>query len=190
MNRQVPVSQSESQRFRELKASHPEITKKIIYSFFPCDRYDCECQKVLKDIKNTFSTMTPKQVAEYKFRTEFIRCPRDKSGMNKYRIFCAQCDEVVGECYATDETLSDFCDFHYIVSHDGEHWCGALTPQLSPIDQKIGIECCCGNDTRDFRNNDNLSDRMRKKLVTDKLKFRKFGFKGDKSCGYYVQKID
>ena len=42
---------------------------------------------------------------------------------------------------------------HYANWTDGEQWFGNFTVNVSPVDQKLGIECTCGVDTRDFRAN-------------------------------------
>ena len=161
----IAVSEGEAVSFGFMKKANPIIKRKIIYSFFPCDRGDCECQPVIQDLKNKFSNMQQREIRNLKFNMEYLRCPKDKTGMVKFKMVCNNCKEIVGELYATDETARDFCDFHYISVHDGNFWQGALTPNISPIDQLIGMECCCGNDSRDFRANHTLPELVKAKMI-------------------------
>lgn len=145
--------------------------KKGYKGLTPADPYECSCQKLIQKMY--------KAVGEGK-KSYYVECDRKKIGMSKYNIVCSNCANVVAEVYATDLTLKDYCDLHYICQTDGKNWYGALALNLSPIDGKIGIECACGQDTRDFRANNTLPyDKLSKKIV-ENLKGRDFGLKDSK----------
>lgn len=168
------VSLKEAETFQRVQQTNPTVVKRVIYSYFPCDAHDCPCQKLISDLQHKFEGMTPKQVSEYKFKTEYLRCPKDKSDMKRYRIYCSHCSSLVGELYATDRTLVDYCDFHYISEHDGEYWYGAFGVNISPIDGHIGIECACGNDSRDFRANGTLPEIIKQQKIKEASFGREF----------------
>lgn len=152
MQRAIFASRDIQEKMKLLKKR-----KISVYSFFPIDKGDCECAEMIREWKDKLVLMKPKDREAELEKREFITCPKDKTGMTKYRINCKNCGEVQGFCYASDASLSDFFDFHYTNWTDGERWFGCFTPNISPIDQKLGIECTCGQDTRDFRANMTLS---------------------------------
>lgn len=170
----VAVSEGERAEFEELKKIDPKAKTKIIFSFFPCDKWDCECQPDINDLKVRFANMTPKEVGNLKYKMEYLKCPRKKLGMTKYKIICNNCDEQVGQFYAREDDLNDWCDLHYISSHDGQYWQGAQIVNISPIDGAIGFECACGVDTRDFRANATLKGRQLLKKIAETKKGRLF----------------
>lgn len=140
--------------------------KKKFVGLTPVDDYYCDCRKIIEEMY--------KKVASGD-KPYFIECPKkNNKKYKKYKIECQNCKNIVAEIFATDDTLTDFCDFHYITETDGDHWFGAFTVQLSPIDGKIGIECSCGQDTRDFRANNTLPKKLSYKL-TENLKGKEFG---------------
>lgn len=177
--KRVHVSAVETFLFHELKKQIPTIKHKKVYGFFPIDKSDCECASVIQDIKNKLSLLNEQKQRDLKYEMEVLRCPRDKSGMSKFKISCNNCGADLAECWATDETLVDYCDLHYISYHDGEYWQGALGVNISPIDLKIGFECCCGEDTRDFRLKTNVPDDVKKEKEKN-LQGREFGKKDSK----------
>ena len=124
-----------------------------IYSYLPCDRAGCACQEKVMKWKREMSNLTENQRRDIMGREKFFVCPQDKKGMNRYKITCNNCGELLGLCWASDNSLEDWCDFHYAQWTDGTQWHGCLTPHISPITQKLCLECCCGQDTRDFRAN-------------------------------------
>lgn len=135
--------------------------KKIeIYSFFPCDKASCACQKVIVDTKKKLSAMVEKDRMNFMIDKKVLVCPRSKIGLNRYVVECKKCKEVLGYCWASDSSLKDWCDFHYVNWTDGEEWHGCLTPHVSPITEQLCLECCCGEDTRDFRANMTLSAKI------------------------------
>ena len=145
-----------------------------IYSFFPCDKSDCECQKMVLEMKKKLSTIPANQRADLLEKTGHLVCPRDKSGMNRYKITCGACGDVVGFCWATDASLTDWCDFHYVQWTDGQFWYGCFTPHISPITQQLCIECACGQDTRDFRANMTLPGILAEKMENENVIGREF----------------
>lgn len=179
----ISVSNKEKSQFDQIKNKHPHVTKKIIYSFYPVDRHDCPCQKTIQEFNYGLDKLSFEEVGAVRLKTEYIRCPRDKTGMTKFKLYCTYCGELVGECYATDNTLKDFCDFHYVSTHNGEYWQGVLGVNMSPIDGMIGIECCCGNDTRDFRANNTLDPNAKKQKMLETSIGREYG---KKTSGYKV----
>lgn len=149
--------------------------KLVVYSFFPIDRGNCDCQQMIRDWKDKLSILPPKQRDAEKEKVSHLECPRDKTGMNRYELSCKGCGEVVGYCWATDETLNDFCDFHYVSTSDGRQWKGCYTPNISPIDETIGIECCCGVDSRDMRANMTLPGKIAYEMEEENKRGREFG---------------
>lgn len=74
----------------------------------------------------------------------------DKTGKKKFSISCAVCGQKQGTIWAKDKTLKDWCSFRYEQWYDKEGWRGCLTPNISPVTGVLTLECCCGNDTREF----------------------------------------
>lgn len=135
--------------------------KKVqVYSFFPVDPSFCECQKEIIKLKKKLAEMPPKKREAYMREIKHFTCPRSKIGLNRYRIVCKACGKVQGYCWASDASLKDWCDFHYVSWTDGKEWYGCLTPHVSPITQQLCLECTCGQDTRDFRANMTLNPKV------------------------------
>ena len=150
--------------------------KKVkIYSFFPIDRGDCECQKMIREWKDKLLLIRPKDREAEIEKTGFLECPRSKDGMRRFEITCKKCGEVQGRCWASDETLEDFFDFHYTNWTNGKKWFGCFTPNISPISQKLTLECTCGQDTRDFRANQTLPGEIAEGLENSNRIGRDFG---------------
>lgn len=133
-----------------LKHEEPE-PKLYAYGFFPIDPPGCECYKKITDYQEKLAVLNMEQVNERLDTDKYMECPRDKTGMNRYQIKCRVCKEIVGYTWAKDKTLMDWCDFHYVSWCDENGWKGCYTPNISPIDMHLGLECTCGSDTRDFR---------------------------------------
>lgn len=152
MQRAIFASQDLNHKMKLMKKQRLSV-----YSFFPIDKGDCECAEMISDWKDKLVLMTAKDREAEIEKRKFLECPRDKTLLNRYEISCKNCGEIQGYCYASDSSLSDFCDFHYTNWTDGELWYGCLTPNISPVDQKLTLECTCGQDTRDFRANMTLS---------------------------------
>jgi hypothetical protein len=166
----IPVSRETS----ELVASLPE--KKLeIYSYLPCDRAGCPCQDTIMQWKRNVKNLTESQRVSNMEDNKFIVCPRDKTGMKRYQIICNNCGETLGYCWATDNTLSDWCDFHYTQWTDGTYWYGCFTPHISPVTQELCFECCCGQDTRDFKANMKLPYNVAMSIEASNSVGREFG---------------
>lgn len=172
----ISTSQEQLQKMLDNK-----VKEEVVYSFFPCDHWKCDCQAAIMDIKTRFSQMSPKQIEEFKSKTKVVRCKKgDKK--TRYEIKCNSCKSIVAECAADNDKLENWCDLHYIATSyiekgKGEvrsKWKGALAVNVSPIDGKIGIECCCGVDTRDFRANSTLEGKELKRRIEDSLVGRLF----------------
>jgi hypothetical protein len=99
----------------------------------------------------------------------------DKDGRQKYELYCSGCGEKVAYVWARNEKLDDWCDLHYLCSYNKESWKGALAINVSPIDGKIGIECACGEDTRDHRANKTLPPIAKRLMIEYSMKHRDFG---------------
>ncbi len=138
----------------EMKTKASNAGGKVqIYSFFPIDRAYCDCQKLIHEWKQKLAPLSGEGSKEVSERQSFIVCPKNKVGMKRYRIDCNNCKETQGYCWATDKTLTDWCDFHYTNWTDGDSWHGCVGPHVSPITEQLHLECACGQDTRDFRAN-------------------------------------
>jgi len=202
----VPTSKEEVQSLLD-----KGIKERLIYSFFPADKSGCACQSKIQDLKNKFSAMRPQDIEGFKNKIGVFECPQDKTDLKRFNIYCNNCGNILGSCWASDETLSDWCDFHYICGSNlvekrivtleryegkplkkgnkygptkvrkhitkafGGHWEGALGVNISPIDERLGLECCCGIDTRDFRANMTLEEDVRKRIIEKNSRGKEFG---------------
>jgi len=138
--------------------------KKVqIYSFFPVDRGNCECHKTISKWKKKLALFSDNGRKEATQRQGSVVCPRSKNGMSRYKITCKNCNETMGYCWATDKTLTDWCDLHY-VSWAEEHeiesdieekcpkcngWGEVMNPKFNPeitnsIKQKLSCVKCKG----------------------------------------------
>ena len=146
-----------------------------VYSFFPIDRANCECQEMVLEWKEKLATTPPEKRERMVQDIKFVTCPRDTTNMRRYKIVCKNCGETQAFVWATDDTLRDWCDCHYVQWSDGEQWHGCLTPHVSSITEELCFECCCGQDTRDFRANATLSYKTITELENKASIGRKFG---------------
>lgn len=151
-----------------------------VYSFYPVDRASCECQKMIQEWRDKLRLMNDRDKTKEIAKTEFITCPKSKIGYKRYKIYCSKCKELQGYVYAKDKTLTDFFDFHYFQWSDGERWYGCLTPNISPIDEKLTLECCCGQDNRDFRGNNTLPLKTAIKIEDQNKIGRNYGVRNSK----------
>lgn len=74
----------------------------------------------------------------------------DKAGLKKFEIYCNKCGDKLGTVWARNKTLRKWCSFRYECWHDKKGWHGCLTPNVSPYTGMLRLECCCGNDNREF----------------------------------------
>lgn len=154
MKRQIFASKEVSY----LAKQSPNKTLRI-YSMFPIDRGDCECQKIIFDWKRKMAVMNDSSRKQFTTENPFLECPRSKVGMKRFEITCGNCGDLQGYCWASDASLKDWFDFHYVQWVKDDFWHGCFTPHVSPITQQLCLECCCGQDTRDFRANMTLNER-------------------------------
>jgi len=160
-----------------------------VYSFFPIDRASCFCQKMIKDYRSKLDSHSQEKREEFIKRDKHLVCPRDKTGMRRRVITCNNCDEIQGYLWARDNTLKDWCDFHYVQWTETREikskkskkvfyetlWHGCFTPHISPITEELCLECTCGQDTRDFKANMTMNVKEAYK-IEDKNKIgREFG---------------
>lgn len=162
-------------REMELEVAKTKNGKIEIYSFFPIDRADCDCKKMISDWKDALALLSEKRRGEKVVQQKCLVCPKDKTGMQRYKVTCNNCKETLGYCWATDSSLKDWCDFHYVIWTDGKEWFGGFTPQVSPITEELCIECTCGSDTRDFRANMTLPGKEAYELEKASKIGREFG---------------
>lgn len=99
----------------------------------------------------------------------------DHANKKKYYIICRRCSEKTAYVWADNEALEGWCDLHYLCSYDKVAWYGAMAINVSPIDGKIGIECTCGEDTRDFRVNKTMPPIQKELMISYSQKHRGFG---------------
>jgi len=146
------VSTSLQTRITTAVEGHNKNNRKVIVGFLPADKPKCGCANLVLNEKKKMSLMTDVQRRVYVAQKKTIDCPRhNKKGMDQYKIICKNCGELVGYIHATDKNLTDWCNFHYVVSTDGREWFGGLTPNINPEDGELGIECSCGVDTRNSK---------------------------------------
>jgi hypothetical protein len=151
-----------------------EKTREIV-SFFPYDKWDCECVDLVKETRSELEKMAVKDRVEYMRKQGVMECPHSKTGKKKYFIKCNVCRELQGYCWASSDKLIDYSDFHYIQWHDKKQWHGFFAPHISPIDGRLCFECCCGNDTRDFRANMQLPTKIAEAIEEKNAIGREFG---------------
>jgi len=154
MRRKIYASQEAA--FQAQQSSNKFVK---VYSFFPLDRADCECQQMIQNWKMKLAQSVEKDQRRFMAEQEFLVCPRDKTGLTRYKIICNECGMIQGYCWASTPELIDWCDFHYVQWTRGDFWRGCFTPHISPITQQLHLECCCGVDTRDFRANMTINQR-------------------------------
>jgi len=121
--------------------------RRTIVSFFPVDKYGCDCFEMVQEYKEKFASLTPSTKKAEMKRMGMIVCPRAKQkGYKKYEIKCNVCSDTVAVVHAKDKKLTDWCNLHYICSHDKNKWRGCFT--VNTLGDVPGFECACGNDTR------------------------------------------
>lgn len=161
------------------KASKAKLVK--VYSFFPIDRADCDCKKLIQEWNKRLAIENDEGRRKLLEKTPFLECPRSKNkNLTRFEIKCTSCGDLQGYVYASDSSLSDWCDFHYVQWTAGDVWHGCFTPHISPVTQKLLLECCCGNDTRDFRANMTISEKVAKKIEDKNAKGREYNQKSSK----------
>lgn len=170
MKRVIYASYDISEKMKKLKKERIDV-----YSFFPIDKGDCECNKMIREWKDKLTLMNDKDRENTMLQIKNLTCPKDKTDMKQYTIICKNCDEIQGYCYASNSNLEDFCDFHYVSWTDGVQWFGCFTPNISPITQQLTLECACGQDTRDFRANQTLATKTVIELEEKAKEGREFG---------------
>lgn len=171
---------------------------KQIISFLPNDRGDCDCFGIINDTAEKLNNINPQDMASFKEKIGIIDCPASV-GKKKFEIKCAKCGDLIAYIHASDKSLKDWCNLHYVsepllglkteIFHEykkvkgkmvlkpikkkvevGE-WHGCMGVQISPFDGALGLECACGNDTRDFRVKNNLTGLQ----LEAKLKYNMIG---------------
>ncbi len=162
---------------KELKElANKSSSKKIeIYSFFPCDKADCVCQPLVLEWKKKLAELPESKRVDLLKEQGHLECPRSRVGLKRYEIKCKACGDVLGYCFASNASLDDFCDFHYVQKVEKGIWHGCFTPHISPITQKLCLECMCGADTRDFRANMTLLEKVSVELEASNSIGRDFG---------------
>lgn len=162
---------------------------KLIISTLPNDHHDCDCFGLVRSWNEKLSKMSP----EEKLKQKPVDCPRAK-GLTKYEIRCRECGDLIAYVNAENEQLDGWCNLHYVseaklgfeyqnFNVNGKlkkkkivigEWHGCIGLQLSSIDDKLGFECACGNDTRDFRIKNNLTGYQLKDKLNNNMIDRDF----------------
>jgi len=101
------ISQEEEKFIRE-------NGKRVVYSLMPIDKHDCDCFSLKQDWAERISKMPLDQRKGANSREFAFHCPRAK-GKKKYQLFCGECGDLLGEVYADNDQLKNWCDLHYIV---------------------------------------------------------------------------
>lgn len=133
-----------------------EVKVGKVIGFWPIDPISEISRTFIKNWKDKWATMTEAARLQIMEEKVTLESPIPKDGMSKCEIYCNNCGELQGTLWAIDDSLENWCDFHYVQWNDGEKWYGCLTPNVSPISGQLTLMCCCGNDTRDFRANNTL----------------------------------
>lgn len=175
-------------RSLDTKMKLKDYPKVEVYSFFPIDKHNCACQSAISNWKNRLAALPDDKRKQEVDKQDFLECPEDKLGKNRYEVRCNGCKAVVGYCWASDERLLDWVDFHYVQWAEKARWYGCLTPHVSPIDESLCIECTCGVDTRDFRANMTLPGMTAESLERKNSIGRKFGLPNSKFSAKKVRK--
>jgi len=138
-------------------------TKRVIVSHMPIEPRDLQKKFAMKraDILREMALMSAAD------REMFI----DKGVID----FVTDKGEKVAYVWAANDKLDEWVDLHYICWYNKESWRGALSINVSPIDGRIGIECACGEDTRDFRTAKHIPPIRRTLMIEYSLKHRQFG---------------
>jgi len=151
-------------------------TKRVIVSHMPIEPRDLQKKFAMKraDILREMALMSAadREMFIDKGVIDFVT---DKGDRKKYDIFCSRCSEKVAYVWAANDKLDEWVDLHYICWYNKESWRGALSINVSPIDGRIGIECACGEDTRDFRTAKHIPPIRRTLMIEYSLKHRQFG---------------
>jgi len=159
-----------------LKLQQKKKDRRTVVSRYPIDRHDCKCQYMISRIKKGR-------------KKDYYQCPRsEEQGMKKYAVICKDCKSTLAFLYATDKSLEDWCDLHYVCEHDNLKWSGCMAVNISPVDGYLGFECTCGNDTRDFRANTTLPPQQAFEVAESNLKGREFNKRDSKFLVKEVQK--
>lgn len=171
-----PIVSPESKKL--LKDTGQKV--KEIVSFFPQDPHACDCFDMVQSWREKLGSMHPIKAEAEMRKYKMLTCPKSKEkGMRAFEIVCNKCKDIVAIVHAKDKTLKEWCNLHYISWHNTMKWRGCFGLNISPIDGKVGLECCCGNDTRDFRTTMVKTKLYQKKKVENMLG-RNFGKKGSK----------
>lgn len=172
----------------ELLIELKKVKKKTIVSFLPNDKRGCDCFGLVRDWMGKMNDIKFQGVKE---AIGIIDCP-SILGKKKFEIRCSQCGDLVGYIHASDQSLRDWCNLHYVsearlVKKKGKvygEWHGCMSLQISPRDEQLGFECACGNDTRDFR----ISNNLRGKELDAKIKVNMIGRKFNENNSKFILK--
>lgn len=179
--RQVTLIGGKKVRVRKVEPSAEAIrglglrTKRIIIGHMAINPPEIEkgIRMLKARILREMAMMTP--IERARFTEKPIDFVADKENRKKYDIICTRCGEKVAYVWADNDKLENWCDLHYLCWYDKTTWYGARAINVSPIDGRLGIECSCGEDTRDFRAARGIPPVQRELLVNYILKHRDFG---------------
>ena len=166
--RVVPVSKESLEKLGDAQF-------RTIFSHIGINPRHIERQHIveLADLKRSLAMMTPDE-RDAEIRKGPIDFVKDKSGYKLYEVRCSTCGDVVAQVWATDDTLRDWCDLHYMSWHDKNTWYGAMAVNISPVDGHLGFECACGEDTRDYRANRSMPPVTKRLMIEYTMNHRDF----------------
>ena len=125
----LPISSNDLKRSLVKKRQ-----KKLkIYSFYPIDRADCSCQKIILDWQKQIIKLSPKQRKLAIQQQKYLTCPSIKKRLKHYKITCKNCGAILGYCWASDKSLQDWVDFHYTNWTDGDRKSTRLNSSHIPL---------------------------------------------------------
>lgn len=157
-----------------------------ITSFFPVDPPGCVCHGEIAGLQNMLASKSESKRKQIMGELGKMTCPKNKEEYSKYKIVCNNCKEEVAELYARNKKIGqDWCDLHYIQrvvkTANTAEWVGCATVNISPTDGNLGIECFCGQDTRDFRSGQgSLRGGALFRKIEETMKGRRFAKKNSK----------
>lgn len=170
--RKIAASNEVKKSLKRNKQDKVEIT-----AFFFIDPPNEKSNNALTKLRSDIYQMSDKKKIQYINENPLITSPLVEGNPNlkRYAIRCNECGEVQGVVMAEDSALTNWCDFHYYQWSDGNEWRGCFAPHVSPITGELCLECCCGQDTRDFTLNKSLPKMFAEQKERENKVGRQFG---------------
>lgn len=161
---------------KEVKKNGPHK----VLGYFPIDGPNEHAHNELVEARRRLEIMKERGRKDEMEKKPVLDSAISNEGKTKYLITCGKCGVAQGYVWAKDDKLTDWSDFHYLNWSDGKQWYGCLVPHVSPIDGKLCLLCCCGQDTRDFRANMTLGAEKADEIEAKNKRGRNFGTNSSK----------